>query len=184
MKDFTKALKLTFELLLISMGKACIDYVDILVHQLFEVERGQLKHIPNFVIFLIYVLCLSVIFQAVLDIAVEGFMLLGFIEKIPLRINFIFLTILSTVMGVQTLKGLSQRKLDVTRNSILIGIIVETALIVGDLVLMITKSELIGVLPFIRLPFLLLTCMNLGILLYVAHKLKVFRDKKSSLKFF
>lgn len=184
MKAFTRTLRLTIELLAIAIGKALVDYTDILVHELFDVERGQLKHIPNFVIFLIYVLCLSVIFQAALDLVIEAMMLTGLVEKIPLRIDFIFLTLISTVMGVQTLKGMSQRKLDVTRNSILVGIIVETALITGDLVMIAQESEGIGVLPLIRVPFLMLTFMNLGILLYVAHRLKVFRDRKGNLRFF
>jgi hypothetical protein len=164
--------------------RALVDYVDILVHELFEVERGQLKHIPNFVIFLIYVLCLSVLFQAALDFVIEGLMLLGFIEKIPLRVDFIFLTIISTVMGVQTLKGMTRRKLDVTRNSILIGIVVETALIVGDLILIFERSSELAILPHIRLPFLMLTFMNLGILLFVGKKLKVFRDRHGKIALF
>lgn len=184
MKDVVKALKITFELLVLAFSKGLIEYVDVLVHQLFDVERGQLKHIPNFVIFLIYILCLSVIFQAGLDFVIETLMITGFVEKIPLRVDFIFLTILSTVMGVQTLKGMTRRKLDVTRNSILIGIIVETALIVGDVLLIVQRSGDIGVLPFIRLPFLMLTIMNLGILLYVAHRLKVFRDRHNRIQLF
>ncbi|MFT7184377.1 MAG: hypothetical protein ACI9QC_000718 [Oceanicoccus sp.] len=164
--------------------KAFVDYVELLVHELFDVERGQLKHIPNFVIFLIYVLCLSVLFQAALDFVVESLMLLGMVEKIPLRIDFIFLTIISTVMGVQTLKGMARRKLDVTRNSILIGIIVETALIVGDVTLILQRSHELSVLPLIRLPFLMLTFMNLAILLFVGVKLKVFIDKRGKVSLF
>lgn len=184
MKTFAKTIKLTVELFFITLSKAFIEYIDVLVHQLFDVERGQLKHIPNFVIFLIYVLCLSVIFQAGLDLIIESVMLLGLIEKIPLRVNFIFLTLISTVIGVQTLKGMSKRKLDVTRNSILIGIVVETALIVGDLVLIFEKSDTIGVVPMIRIPFLALTFMNLTILLYVAKRLAVFKDRKGRLQLF
>jgi|GEM_PF-4793484 len=178
------SLKLTFKLFILAFVKAFIEYADILVHELFEVERGQLKHIPNFVIFLIYVLCLSVFFQGGLDFVIEVLMLGGVIDKIPLRVDFIFLTILSTVMGVQTIKGMTRRKLDVTRNSILIGIIVETALIAGDLVLIYSQSHELGILPYIRLPFLLLTFLNLGILLYVSSRLKVFRDKKGKLILF
>jgi len=184
MDSVLKSLKLTIKLFFLAFAKAFIEYADMLVHELFEVERGQLKHIPNFVIFLIYVLCLSVLFQAGLDFVIEVLMLGGFIEKIPLRVDFIFLTIISTIMGIQTLKGMTRRKLDVTRNSILIGIIVETALITGDLVLIYGRSHELGILPMIRLPFLMLTFLNLGILLFVSSKLKVFRDRKGKLKFF
>jgi hypothetical protein len=61
---------------------------------------------------------------------------------------------------------------------------VETALIVGDLVLIYSSSHEMGVLPMIRLPFLMLTFMNLGILLFVSTKLKVFRDRKGKLSLF
>ncbi len=179
-----RSLRLTVKLFFCALSKAFVEYVDLLVHELFEVERGQLKHIPNFVIFLIYVLCLSVLFQAALDFVIEILMLLNLIEKIPLRVDFVFLTIISTVMGVQTLKGMARRKLDVTRNSILIGIIVETALIVGDLTLILQASHELSILPFIRLPFLMLTFMNLAILLFVGIKLKVFKDKKGKIALF
>ncbi len=185
MKDFLRSLRLTFELLGLAFIRAFVDYIDILVHQLFDVERGQLKHIPNFVIFLIYVLCLSVIFQAALDIVFEGLMIAGLMEKLPLRVSFLFLTLISTVMGIQTLKGMTRRKLDVTRNSILVGIIVETSLIVGDLVLIFDPaSRELLTLPYVRLPFLMLTFLNLGILTYVSRKLSVFRDRRGKLQLF
>lgn len=178
-----RSLKLTFELLGISLMKAFIDYMETLVHELFDVERGQLKHIPNFVIFLIYVLCLSVLFQAGLDLLIEGLMIGGLMEKIPFRVDFMFMTLISTVIGIQTLKGMTKRKLDVTRNSMLIGIIVETALIVGDVTLIVEESANVGVLPYIRLPFLMLTLMNLCILLFVGIKLRVFSNR-GKLEFF
>jgi hypothetical protein len=184
MKHHFKSIHKCTEALTWALAKALLEHLDTLIHHLFEVEKGQLKHIPNFVIFLIYVLCLSVLFQAGLDMVIESLMLLGFIEKIPLRVDFIFLTILSTIMGIQTLKGMAQRKLDVTRNSILIGIIVEFALIVGDLVLIFQQSDKLSILPSIRLPFLMLTFMNFFILIYVAHRLKVFRNPYGKLNFF
>ena len=178
------SLRLTFELFFVSLMRAFVEYIELLVHKVFDVERGQLKHIPNFVIFLIYVLCLSVLFQAALDFVIESLMLLGMVEKIPLRVDFIFLTIISTVMGVQTLKGMKRRRLDITRNSILVGIIVETALVVGDVMLILQRSHELSVLPLIRLPFLMLTFMNLAILLFVGSKLKVFRDKRGKISIF
>lgn len=184
MKHFTHTLKLTFLLFFMSLSKVFYEYADSLVHELFDVERGQLKHIPNFVIFLIYVLCLSVLFQAGLDFVLEMLILLGFIEKLPFRVDFLFLTIISTVMGIQTLKGLSHRKLDVTRNSILVGIIVETALIVGDIIFTLNHSAEYTLLPYARIPFLALTSMNLCILLYVGIRLRVFKDRRGKLSFF
>ena len=184
MERIIKTLYLTFKLLITTVSKSLIEYVDVLVHEIFDVERGQLKHIPNFIIFLIYALCLSVLFQGALDFVIEVLMLGGFIEKIPIRIDFIFLTIISVVMGIQTLKGLAHRKFDVTRNSILIGIVVELALIVGDLTLIVQRSDEIGVLPLIRMPFLMLTFLNLGILIYVAKYLKVFRGRHGAWEIF
>ena len=182
--SFGHTLKITFELLFVALAKAFIEYMEMLVHELFDVERGQLKHIPNFVIFLIYVLCLSVLFQAGMDLILESLVLTGVLGKMPLRLDFIFLTIISTVMGVQTLKGMSQRKLDVTRNSILIGIIVESALIIGDLAFIYKEGANIDLLPYVRIPFLALTSMNLAILVFVSFKLKVFRDRKGHLEIF
>jgi hypothetical protein len=184
MKQFMSWIKLTIKLLGVAFMKAFVEYIEILVHELFEVDRGQLKKIPNFVIFLVYILCLSVIFQAGMDLVVETLMLAGFIEKIPLRVDFLFLTLISTVIGIQTLNGMFNHKLDVTRNSILIGIIVELALITGDLVLIIEDADKYDILPFIRLPFLTLTCMNLGILMYVAIRMKVFRDRHGKVRIF
>lgn len=184
MQKFFESVFLTIRLFGVAIGKVFSEYADLLVKHLFEVERGQLKHVPNFVIFLIYVLCLSVIFQAGLDLVIETLMLTGVIAKIPLRVNFLFLTLISTVMGIQTLKGMSRRKLDVTRNSILIGIIVEAALIIGDVVLIYGMAEELGALPYIRLPFVMMTLMNFAILVYVAHTLRVFRNRRGELQLF
>ena len=172
---------ITGKLFALTFVRAFTEFAEVLVQELFDVEKGQLRKIPNFVIFLIYVLCLSVVVQAFMDAGLEGLILLGVVDKIPFRIDFLFLTLISTVIGIQTLRGMVHHRLDVTKNAIFLGMIVELALIVGDLAYLNKYMDLYENIEFLRLPFLVLTSMNLGILIYVATRMRVFRNGRGKI---
>lgn len=181
MSIFLKWLTITGKIFALTLVKAFTEFAEVLVQELFDVDKGQLRKIPNFVIFLIYVLCLSVVIQAFMDVSLEVLGLVGILEKVPFRLDFTFLTLISTVIGIQTLRGMVHHRLDVTRNSILLGMIVELALIAGDLSFLNQNIASYENLEFFRLPFLLLTSMNLGILIYVAARMRVFRDGRGKI---
>lgn len=131
-----------------------------------------------------YFLCLSVFFQAFLDFLMEIFILLEWMPKMPFRIDFISLTVISTILGVQSLKGILHGKMDLTKNSILISMMVECALILGDLYLIFAHPAYLAGTYIFRLPFLFLTGLNLCLLLYVSWKMKIFLDAKGRIVIF
>jgi hypothetical protein len=118
---------------------------------------------------------LSVLLQGIFDIVIKLAGYTPWIVRFPWRVDFLFLTAISVLMGYQTLIGMRRRELDVTRNSVQIGILVETALVVGDIYFIIKNyQEIPEALP-IRLPFIILTAINIGILVLISHKLKLFK---------
>lgn len=174
--QYTAAMKLIKSLI--------IRYLDNHTRQIFDVDKGKLKHVPNAVIWSVYIMSISVLVQGLADVIIK---VLGFIPgfvKMPLRIDFIFLTAISVLMGYQALKGMRRRELDVTRNSVQVGLLVEVALVVSDILFITTYK---GPIPFIettRLPFVVLTTINIGILLYVSASLRLFKDKNNAWQLF
>ena len=134
--------------------------------------QGELRPVPNYVLWLMVYLCVSVLLQGIADVALKVLSYTDALPPLPWRTDFLFLTAVSVLMGYRTLKGMLQRKFDVTRNSIELGILVEIGLVIGDSIFI--HNNLIGtpeVLPM-RLPFILLTIVNIAILLYTYHVLQ------------
>lgn len=149
-----------------------------------DTHHGQLKRFPNSVIMLVYVMCLNILLQGVLDIIVKVGGYTPWILAMPWRIDFLFLTAISVLMGFQTLNAMKHQKLDVTRNTIQLGLLVETALIVGDLHFIAVYSPIIPEVLWFRLPFILLTLFNIWVLVHVIRKLHVFSNKKGKIELF
>lgn len=143
--------------------------------RLIDKDRGKLRYVPNVVIDLVFFLCFSVLLQFFADILLKILGYTGLILQMPWRTDFLFLTAISALMGYQTLVGMQRRELDVTRNSVQLGLLVETALVVGDIYFVVAYPELFPGLLYIRLPFLILTVLNFFILVFVAYRLKLFQ---------
>jgi hypothetical protein len=125
----------------------------------------MLKPIPNSVIFASAFLSASAIIQFITDLFLEFMSFAGLIPKIPFRIDFISLTVISAFLAYQTLTGLRKRELDVTENSLKLGFIVESALIIGDLVYL--NNNPLQYYIGLRIPFLFFTSINLMLITYI-----------------
>ncbi|MEM1312356.1 MAG: hypothetical protein AAGF07_02745 [Patescibacteria group bacterium] len=128
-----------------------------------DVEK--LKPIPNRVIFASAFLSASALTQFILDVILETSSFFDLIPKIPFRVDFLSLTTISAFLAYQTLIGLRKRELDVTENSLQLGSIVESALIIGDLIFLYNNPGLF--LIGVRLPFLFFTTINLILIIYI-----------------
>lgn len=128
-------------------------------------EAGMLINVPNFMIRWSIFMSLNAILQATVDLVAEGFMLAGmFPVKVPFRLEFLCLTLISTVIAYLTLKGLREGNLDVTRNTLFLGLLVETSLVLGDLYLLANLEKDFWPILFFRLGFIVLTCCNIAII--------------------
>lgn len=130
-----------------------------------DTEAGQLTNIPDFVIAWVIFMSGNAILQAFADIFLEIAILTEVVSfKIPLRLEFLFLTVLSTVIAYLTLKGLREGNMDVTQNTLIIGLIVETSLVLGDTYLLFNTDKDFWIIFAVRLPFMILTSMNILII--------------------
>ena len=143
-----------------------------------DTEAGSLINIPNFLIWQSVFMSANAILQAVADIVIEGLVLAEAVPfKLPLRVEFLFLTLISTVIAYLTLKGLREGDLDVTRNTMTIGLLVESSLVLGDIYLLfITPTSEVGTIFAIRIAFMVLTSMNIIILARIL--LRQYRTKR------
>lgn len=147
-------------------------------------HEGKMKAFPRSVLWLVYLMSLSVLFQGIADVVIKLGGYTPWLVKFPWRMDFLFLTAISVLMGYQTLVGIQRRELDVTRNSVQIGLLVELALVVGDLYfLMVHGSEVPGAAA-IRSPFIFFTTINILILSYLVYRLDLFKDEKGNWRFF
>lgn len=129
-------------------------------------NEGQLKVVPNHVLALTLFLCLNVLVQGVADVALKLLSYTPILPALPWRTDFLFLTAISVLMGYRTLSGMRRLKFDVTRNSIELGFLVEIALVIGDTEFIVRHVDLIPHVLWMRLPFIVLTLINIVILNY------------------
>jgi len=142
-----------------------------LLGRVIETNGGQLRRVPNHVLALTVFLCVSVLLQGIADLVLKIASNTSLLPQLPWRTDFLFLTAISVLMGYRSLSSMHHRKFDVTRNSIELGILVEFALIIGDLeFIKMHMADIHYVVPM-RLPFIILTLMNIAILLYNYHAL-------------
>lgn len=146
------------------------------VEECFDTHHGQLRKFPNSVIMIIYFMCINILVQGFLDIILKVGGYSPLITSMPWRIDFLFLSALSVLMGFQTLNGMKQMKLDVTKNSVQVGLLVETALIVGDLHFISIYKNILPEVILFRAPFIALTAVNVFILIYVIKRMNLFRE--------
>jgi hypothetical protein len=136
-------------------------------------NQGQLKIVPNHILALTLFLCINVLLQGIADLALKFLSYSPLLSPLPWRTDFLFLTAVSVLMGYRSFMGMRHRKFDVTRNSIELGLLVETGLVVGDtLFIMQHIADIPEVLPM-RLPFIIFTAINMVILLYTYHALQL-----------
>lgn len=142
----------------------------------------NMEELPRKAFWLVYFMTLSVLIQGILDLVIKFAGYTPFMVMFPWRVDFLFLTGISVLMGYQTLKGIEGRKLEVTRNSVEVGLLVEVALVVGDVLFIIQHQDTIPEALWVRSPFIFFTIINIGILLYLIQKLHLFRDPKGKVQ--
>jgi hypothetical protein len=136
-------------------------------------NEGQLRRVPNHVLALALFFCVNVLLQGIADIVLKLVSYTETLPPLPWRTDFLFLTAISVLMGYQSLKGMLHEKFDVTRNSIELGLLVEIGLIVGDTIFI--RQHMVD-MPHVlsmRLPFIILTSINILVLLYNYHVLNL-----------
>lgn len=152
-------------------------YLDSHTTHLVDKTAQKFRLYPRWIIWLILFLSYNVLAQGIADVILKVIGYTPIMSPLPLRIDFLFLTAVSVMMGYQALKGMRRRELDVTRNSISLGLLVESGLVIGDISHIIDFSEQMPELFWIRLPFIILTTINFFILFYISTKLRLFRDE-------
>lgn len=132
---------------------------------------------PKYILWIMLYISYNVVLQGVADIFLKIGSYTSLLPEFILRLDFLFLTAISVLMGYQTLIGLRRRELDVTRNSILLGLLVEAGLVISDIVHVIEYAGS-GHVFAIRMPFIVLTTINFFLLIYIAKRLRLFYDDK------
>lgn len=138
-------------------------------------DEGQLRRVPNHVLALVLFVCASVLLQGIADVVLKILSYGALLPKLEWRTDFLFLTAVSVLMGYRTFQGMRQRKFDVTRNSIELGLVVELGLIIGDSHYLSNNVSTYPWLIGMRVPFIVLTSLNMVILVYTYHTLKLRR---------
>lgn len=149
-----------------------------------DTEAGALNNIPNFVIAWSIFMSVNAIFQAFADLIIEMLILMEVVAfKIPLRIEFLCLTLISTVIAYLTLKSMRNGEMDVTQNTLLVGFFVESSLVLGDVYLLFNTTKDFWIIFLIRLPFMLLTSSNIAAIYYMMNRADRIRRARPNPRF-
>ncbi len=160
------------------------NFVEHQTRRIFDTNAGKLKKFPKHIVWLVYFMALNVLAQGIMDVSIKLASYTPWMKTLAWRTDFLFLTAISVLMGYQTLIGIRRRELDVTKNSIQVGLIVEIGLFVGDILYVKKHQAAVPELLSTRLPFIIFTFINIIIILYLIHTLKLFKDKKGYWKVF
>ena len=160
------------------------NYIDQHTKIIVDDEAHKSFRFPRSVVVAVYLLSLSVLFQGIGDVLLKVFGYIDLLPKLPWRTDFLFLTGISVLMGYQAIIGIRRREMDVTRNSVQLGFIVELALIVGDVEFIVHNYSEIPAVLWLRLPFLVLTTANIFLILFVVKRIKLFWDEDGKFRLF
>ncbi len=139
-----------------------------------DTDQGKLKYFPDPIIWFSTFISLSALLQAIVDYTLEAMSMAGLIFSIPFRFEFLCLTFISAVLGYFTLEGLKRRELDVTRNSVILSFMVEWSLVLGDFYFIFNYPDLSPQVIAMRIPFMILTGINIIILTFIAMRARIF----------
>ncbi len=148
-----------------------------------DTNQGKFASVPDSVIALSVFMAINAIIQAIADIIIEGLSLFGLIVSMPLRLEFLFLAIISSILGIFTLQGLMRKEIDVTRNSLRLSLMVEIFLVIGDVYFLLFDESINATIFWIRFPFMVFTTINIGIVVYIIWRMHIFRRRRYLLRF-
>lgn len=160
------------------------NFVEHQTRRIFDTNAGKLKKFPKHIVWLVYFMALNVLAQGIMDVSIKLASYTPWMKTLAWRTDFLFLTAISVLMGYQTLIGMRRRELDVTRNSVQIGLLVEVALLVGDAWFIIQNRVILPEALPIRMPFMIFTLLNIIILSYLVFRLHLFKDEQGNWRLF
>mmetsp|Transcript_20078 Transcript_20078/g.40531 ORF Transcript_20078/g.40531 Transcript_20078/m.40531 type:complete len:287 (+) Transcript_20078:90-950(+) len=124
------------------------------------------------------IVAINALLMAVTEILIEVLVLAGVYPKLPFRLDFFFLTMLSALLGWQTLDGIRQKHFDTSINALQVSGLVEAALITGDIVFMKSEQDKYPAAVPTRLPFAILTGINLILVAYMYVELWLYHREE------
>lgn len=147
-------------------------------------DSERIANIPNYIIGMAVFMSASALIQAVGDLIIEWLMFTEIISfKIELRLEFLFLTLISAFIAYLTLRGMREGNLDVTKNTLSIGLAVESALVLGDIYLLSQVSEEFVSTAITRGPFIFLTSINIVIISFILLRNFLIRRDRHNYQF-
>lgn len=154
-----------------------------LTRKIVDTNQGKFASVPDSVIALSAFMALNAIIQLISDVVVETLSTMGMIVYMPLRLEFLFLAVISAVLGIFTLQGLKRKEIDVTRNSLRLSFLVEIFLVIGDVYFLALNESVNRTVFWIRFPFLFFTSVNILIVMYIVWRMHIFHRRRYPLKF-
>jgi hypothetical protein len=103
----------------------------------------------------------------VAEIVIETLLLLKAMPPVPFRFDFFSLTIISSMLAIQSVVGIRESDLDVSMNALVVGLSVEGFLVLGDIVFLVEFYQTNSTTIYVRTPFLVLTSINVILTIYL-----------------
>ena len=117
------------------------------------------------------IIAINALFMFISELIIEVLLITQVFPKIPFRVDFFALTTISALLGYQTVRGVYEREIDVTSNSLIISASIELSLIVGDVAFLIEVGEEFPAAIPTRGVFIVLTMVNLVLVSWIYHRL-------------
>jgi len=139
----------------------------------------HLEEVPLGAIYATIVISWNAVVMLVAEVVIEILVVVELYPKLPFRLSFFVLTVLSGLLGAQTLIAVNREEFDTSRNALIVSLVVEIGLIAGDLEFLFTKSSTYPAAIPTRAPFLVLTLVNVGLVLYLICRLRLYESRTS-----
>lgn len=140
----------------------------------FRLCRKKYRQIhPSNILFL-YIISINVLFQGIVDIVLKVAGYTSFFVTFPWRVDFLFLTAVSVLLGWQAISNMKRGYLDLTKNALILSFLVEIGLVISDVTFVIKNLAILPYVTEIRIPFVILTLFNIVLLLMILKNLKLY----------
>mmetsp|Transcript_32603 Transcript_32603/g.81763 ORF Transcript_32603/g.81763 Transcript_32603/m.81763 type:complete len:384 (+) Transcript_32603:291-1442(+) len=140
------------------------------------------EHVPRAAVWAATVISINALVMAVAEILIEILIVAGVYPKLPFRLDFFFLTLLSALLGWQSLVATRNGHFDTSKNALQVAGLVELALIAGDILFIVTQQEKYPAALPTRVPFMVLTALNLVLVSYLYVAMHRFHKRELALE--
>lgn len=138
--------------------------------------RG-IEEVPLGAIYATIIISYNAVVMLIVEIVIEVLVAAHVYPYLPFRLNFLVLTILSGLLGMQTLIAVNRREFDTSHNALQVGLVVEVGLIAGDLEFLANKGDDYPAAVPTRIPFMALTFVNVCLVIYLYIKLGLYESR-------